>query len=293
MVCFPPSDEIKLKIINFFEFFRIFSSTYQNLVDLLLSCSVGDFAVNETLRKLDKFSVRIEKVSSDINGLVEDTMDKSADLIQSNHEWCAVAVNLFPLYLQQLQNASKDEAMKQHRIVIPVLENGFKKITAAQKRLEEIWSSFSEASGRNITLSFQINGEFNEYRDHYVYKLNQHLQSDEAGSIRCMFWICSDTSLTYHIRSMLDEIAKKMEKVRKDLDTEFKNSDPKINETRAKLKREVVAISDVKSQAQITLDTIKDIIEVGAHDSVIINEIKISAEKLIKECQNYKARHET
>ena len=65
----------------------------------------------------------------------------------------------------------------------------------------------------------------------------------------------------------------------------------KISETNPKLKDQIRAIVDVKTQAQMALNTIVDIEKIEELSETIQNQIKIPVEKLIEECKTYRERH--
>lgn len=227
-----------------------------------------------------------------MNTLVESTKEKYFVLTHSNYEWCGVTINRFQSYLQRIQNSTKDEAMKQHRIEIQVLRDGLKKITTAKDGLEKTYLYFLNIARKNIALTTRLNAEFNKYNDHDVYEILRYLTLKAEKSRQCVWKICWDTKLTQQIKSVIQSIEKKRDEIRVKLDQAFENADIHMNKMKTTFWADILAIRDVIPQVEITLETIKNVIEDDLHDSVVINEIKIAVEKLIEECRKYRARHE-
>lgn len=260
--------------------------------DFLANSSVGDCRVNETLQKLDEYAARVGELTDEMSTLVENTKEKYFILTHSNYEWCGVTIKRFQAYIQRIQNSTKDEAMKQHRIGIQVLTDGLNKITSAKDGLEKSYSDFLNVARKNVASTTRLNAEFNKYSDYNVHKLLVYLIFEAEKSRRCILQICWDTKLTREIKSMMETIEKKRVKIHADLQQAFENADIHMNKMKTTFWGDILAIRDVIPQVRVTMETIKNVIEEDLHDSVIINEIKIAVEKLIEECRKYRARHE-
>lgn len=78
-----------------------------------------------------------------------------------------------------------------------------------------------------------------------------------------------------------------------ELKQSIENANAKIGETRTKLKDEIRALGDIKTQAQVNLDTINDITEIDEFGILIKNEIPVPVNKLIEECRKYRQLHQS
>lgn len=226
-----------------------------------------------------------------INALAKNTTDKWYKLAQSSYEWCGVAINHSQTYLPKIQNSTKDEAMKQHRNLVQVLEKDLKEINSVQEKRAEIFQSFLEATRKNDDRLKKLGGDFNYKIKRDVITLIICLNVDAINSRRCIWRICWDTKLTRKIKSLIQKIETKLGNVSEDIDIAFKNSDSKIAETKNKFKVEHIKISDIMVQAKSALGNLNDIIEEDLHNSAIIKEINIFFKKLIEKCQTYRSGH--
>lgn len=224
--------------------------------------------------------------------LVENTKEKYFVLTHSNYEWCGVTINRFEAYLQRIQNSTKDEAMKQHRVEIRVLKDGLNKITSAKQGLEKTYSNFLTIARKNVGQTTQLNSEFNRYSYVHVEWLLIRLLLEAEESRQCVLQICWDTKKTREIRSLIQTIEKKRDKILLDLEVALQNAGIHMEKMKTTFGEDILAIRNVIPQVRVAMNTINDVIEEGSHDSVTINEIKVAVQKLIEECRKYRARHE-
>lgn len=224
--------------------------------------------------------------------LVENTKEKYFVLTHSNYEWCGATISRFQAYLQRIQNCTKDEAMKQHRIEIQVLKDGLNKITSAQHGLEKTYSNFLTIARKNVAQTSQLNGEFNRYSAYHVEELLIYLMLEAEKSRQCILKICWDTKETSQIRSLIQTIEQKQDKILLDLEMALQNARIHMDKMKTTFGDDILAIRGVIPQVKVAMSTINDVIEADSHDSVALNEIKIAVQKLIEECRKYRARHE-
>lgn len=241
---------------------------------------------------MDEYAAKVDELTDEMNTLVEHSKEKYFVLTHSNYEWCGVAIKRLQAYVQRLQNSTKDEAMKQHRIEIQALKDGLNKITAAKDGLNETYTDFLKGAFKNVALTTILNTKFNEYNDQHVHKLLVQLIWKAEKSKRCVLKICWDTDLTRQIKSLMETIDKKRVKIHTDLVQALENIDIHMEKMKSTFWADILAIRDVIPQVKAALETIKNAIEKDSHDSTTINEIKIAVEKMIEECKNYRARHE-
>lgn len=240
---------------------------------------------------MEEYSVKLDGLTDEMSTLVEHTKEKYFVLTHSNYEWCGVTINRFEAYLKRIQNATKDEAMKQHRTEIQVLKDGFNKITAAKQGLEETYENFLTTAQTNVAKTAKLNKEFIRY-DYRVELLLIHLLSEAEKSKQCFLQICWDTDVTKQIRALIRTIEKKRDKIISDLEMALKNAGIHLDKMKTTFGEDILAIRNVIPQVRVAMNTINDVIEEDLHDSVTIKEIKVAVQKLIEECRKYRARHE-
>lgn len=274
---------------------KIYSDQCSSKIFFIISSAnliVGDHDANRTLQKLDEYSFQLDKLTDEMSALVENTKEKYFVLTHSNYEWCGVTIDRFQVYLQRIQNATKDEAMKQHRTEIQVLKDGLNKITSAHQGLEKTYSNFLAVARENSGQTAQLNGDFNRYSDYRVEELLIRLMIETEKSRRCVLHICWDTDKTHQIRSLIETIEKKRDKILLGLEVALQDAGIHMDKMKTTFGEDILAIRNVIPEVQAAMQTINDVIEEDLHDSVSINEIKIAVQKLIEECCKYRARHE-
>lgn len=251
----------------------------------------------DVMNKLDQFresySAKAGTLAGEFKTLLQNAMQQYFTSAQSVYEWCGVAGERLQSYLRLLQNLSLGKARMQHRILIQVLEDGITKMTRAQEQLELASLSFNKAAGSIVALTAQLNEDFTA-QSQFVKTETERLHKEKHKAKSCIFWICWNNDKSRSIAELMKQVQEKLVEVKKFhevIKTALGEADGKINETKKKLKDEIRAIGEVKSKAQVTLDTINDVEDIGELDDVLTNELRIPVEKLITECQNYRKRH--
>lgn len=245
------------------------------------------------IRKLDEhkssYSKRAGELASEVKSLLKDAMAAYFMSTQSVYEWCGIVVKRLQTYLDLHHNFSKTKAKMQQRIIIEVLDQGLKKMSAAQQKLNEASRHFNKVSGRITALTGQLNADFDEKGDVFIGLVN----GISIVKNVCFFWFCgiivkpTFDEAVRNVRNKLQNIQRFHEELKESL----VNADNKIDETKLKLQDEITVIGNVKTQAMVTASTIDDIIDFDEFDKDIQNEIRTSVEELIEESRRYRERH--
>lgn len=232
------------------------------------------------------------ELAGEVKMLLKNTMSQYFVSAQSIYQWCGVAINCFQSYLQEYQNTTKDEAMKQHRIAVQVLEDGMKKIHSTQHNLHEATLSFDQIS--EVSLIPRLDADYADYSNESKLHI-QRLESDLKESRKGILSIVRDNDKTRRLKSTIQEIIKKLvkfEKLNNVLKDAIKEADLKAKGIKKNFEDELNAIVDVKSRAEIALDITSIAIIDDIFDFEINSLIKIAVQKLIEKCRKYRARHE-
>lgn len=232
------------------------------------------------------------ELADEMQLLLKNTMNSYYVSAQPIYQWSGVAMNCFQSYFQQLQNTIKDKAMKQHRIVVQVLEDGFKKIHFAQHSLQEITLSFDKIS--EAALIPRLDADYEDYSAQSKQRIKQ-LESDLKESRKGVLSVIRDNDKTSRLKSSIKGIIRDLvryEKLNNVLKEAIKEADLKAKEVKKNFKNELDAVDDVNSQAQTALDIINVAIVDDAFNFEINGLIKIAVQKLIEKCRVYRARHD-
>lgn len=240
---------------------------------------------------MDKNSAKIVEITGEINELAKSTLDKYYKFTKSNSELCETVINRSQKYVQKIQNATEDKAMKYHRNAVDDLKDLSKEVNSAQERRLKIRERFLDAARRNEARINRLTGKFNDKLVRDVFEQVSRLELEAIKSRRCNQGSCEDTDLTRQIKLLIQNLKKAEAKVRAELGQAFENSDSKMKDTKKKLDDEFYPISNIMSQADSTSFIIKTIIKEHLHSPDIINLIKTNVENLIKKCQEYIASH--
>lgn len=181
----------------------------------------------------------------------------------------------------------------QHRILIRILEEGLVKMTTAQEKLEQSSRSFNSAYGKVISLTAQLNVDFDE-KSEYAEERAQSLNALAQSSRPCVFWICWENDNTRNLHALVQEIREKMKKIQKfheEMKDTLSKANTDIDNAKNKLKEEIRAIGDLKVKAQSTKENLQDVEDINELDDVLTNIVSESVNKLLKECENYRSRH--
>lgn len=220
------------------------------------------------------------------------TMDSyfvTTDLI---YRWCDVAINNFQSYVQHLQHTTKDEAIKQHRIAVQMLEDVSDMIPNAQKKLQEASLGFDKFS--NIKLMLQLNDDF----DDYIFQTTVYIDYTKSlaeESKKCVLFVCWETDETHRLQSTIRESEENLAKAKilnNKLKEAINRAEQEAEDMKTNFETESSAMAYIRSQARITLHTISTIIEEDAFDPEINDLIVVATKNLSEECRKYRAQHE-
>lgn len=232
------------------------------------------------------------ELADEMQLLLKNTMNAYYVSAQPIYQWCGVALNCFQSYLQRLQNTTKEAAMKQHRIVVEVLDDGFKKLHFAKQSLQKIVLSFDRIS--ESALIPRLDADYDEYSAQSKQQIKR-LESELKESRKGVLSVIRDNDKTRQLKSTINEIIRNLvefEKLNNVLKQGIKEADLKAKEVRKNFENELNAVVDVNSQARLTLDIINVAIGDDVFDFEINSLIKISVRKFIEKCQTYRERHD-
>lgn len=196
-------------------------------------------------------------------------------------------VNRCQSYIHQLQNTTKDEALKQHRVAVQVFENELQKLTFEKQSFENFRSKFLMVASEKIAPAKVLNSKFDDYAKDIIKRLEESAEK----SRKCVVW-CWDTELTKQIKSAIPTIKEKLEKIHKELLDTLKAATSKTVETINKLENDNYAIDDLVLRVYNVQKTIHLMIdyydEMGEKDVVTL--IPMAIEELTKGCRNYQTQ---
>lgn len=254
----------------------------------------------DVIQKLDQFknsySPRAADLAGEVKTLLNDALDTYFMAANSVYEWCGVAMKRLEQYNYYLANLTRFKIKLQHKIIIQVLEEGIKRMTEAQKSLDIASRSFNKAAGQIVSLTAQLNDDFNTESQYTKLELTR-LEKEKNDAKSCIFWFCWENSKTRTIdelKNLLNEKLKGVKKFHDDVKDALVQADKKIVETKQKLRDEITAIGEVKAQTEVTLQTIDDIKDAELEDykdGDLQKTIKKQVDSLIEECRKYRARH--
>lgn len=233
----------------------------------------------------DSYSIKARAIADELKTLVKTGLDaytKSSDLIT---KWCTQAAIQLESYLAYVGSKEKRAIITQQEIIVWVLEDGLRKMNGAQAQLEQASRNFNKASGLIIAFTAQLNEDFGpSFNGLTAYKVMSKI------CIKCAMPLPSTLNIA-DIGGILTANLAKLRAYNAELEAALKAADKMINDTKTQLLEEIRIIGEVKTKTQVSLDTIKDVIEIGELDDVIQNELKIPIEKLILNCYKYRQQH--
>lgn len=251
---------------------------------------MGDPTADELFRKLDDRSVKMAALTREINTFVNNTLAKYHELTQSNSKLCADTINRSQSYLQKIEDAPKDEDMKQHRIIVQVFRNVLKDVNTALERCAAIYQSFTDTTQKNEAKLIRLSGELFEIAvevDH----MSRSLKLDAIKSRRCILGVCVDTEKTRQIRALIQKLEDKETTVHAELVQATENSSSKERRMRNTFDNQFKRIRELRGGIDSPIYTIIKVIENGVHNSDIIDIIKGEIGISIAECKIYIAKH--
>lgn len=252
----------------------------------------NEFAV--LIENLDKnsnfYSSKSRALANEIKTLLKGGLDAYFESSASISRWCDDAVGSLQSYLSLLGNNEKTLIGTMNDMIIHVFEEGLQKIAEAQQQLEQASRNFNQASGKIIAFTPQLNEDFDPRKTPFF-----GVAAAVAMSRICFFCgipasILPNTSIAT-IASVIAVGLIKMGSYHAELEAALKTADIKIIETKTKLLEEIRVLGEVKTKTQVSLHTMKDVIDIGELDDVLQKEIKIPVSNLIENCRKYREQH--
>lgn len=208
--------------------------------------------------------------------LIRNTLNSYFVSSQFVYQWCGVAANCFQSYLQQLQNTTKEEAIKQHHIFLQMLEEDIPNLHAAMNKLLAARSYFDEYS--TDSLIARLDASNKEY-DAQIVEQSKHVR--KGNNIWTIF-----AKLNTEVLKAISRL-EFFKSLNGNLKRTIKEVDKFVRLMKTNLEIEFNTMIQVKSQAQMAFDVIYTAIKQDVPD----NSIEISVKKLINECGKYRFRH--
>lgn len=234
-------------------------------------------------------SSKAAQIGDEIKVTLADAMDAYTKSTHAISQWCDVAINRLDSYLGFLGTLNKDNAKKQQKIIIELLETGIQKVTEAQAKLEQASRNFNLASGKILAFTAQLNSDYDQQKlgnnDHAT-NLNAYHSAYNLCPF-CGITIPTSEDILEAITNAISNMINYHARLRKIVDM----ANGKIGETKAKLLIEIRVLGELKTEAQVSLENINDSIDIGELDDVVRKEIKIPIERLIEDCRKYREQH--
>lgn len=201
------------------------------------------------------------------------------------NQWCRIAIKILPIY-QKLGAKQETEAILQtmKNLVVKLLDNGIKKLNAAEEKLEHCSKSFNEAAGKLKSLHIRLENDFNQKSEYYKTKINEIKVNVRKGEAPFKF-LGVDIGKDISENILIPEVNKKMKNIEsftQNLKEKVTKSSTDIDDAKAKLKKEIEEIGGIKEHAE-TLQIEVESTEAGA----IKNTIGASVDELLKKCKEY------
>lgn len=247
----------------------------------------------DTLNELEKF--RDEYSQKAAEKVAEVKMHMSQGVIayyqasKAVYEWCLVVEPLLQKYIELFDHIDKTKSAEQKKVLVSMLDNGIAEMKKAQEMLGDSSASFNGAAGQLTTLRHQLSSDFSEKSGFYAAKIAQ--TRAEGYGISAAFgpiaWAIAAGVVEGELVPNIKARFKEARQFYKNLNDIVSNSFTEIDQTKAKLGREIRAIGDLKVKTE-EMNTFASIDGVTQLRDTIIS----SAKGLIDKCTTYRSKHQ-
>lgn len=202
------------------------------------------------------------------------------------YEWSVLAENLLTLYINLFDKPDEMKSKEQKSLLLEVLDEGVKKMIAAQRQLDKSSRSFNRAAGKLTSLNQRLAAEFDSKSNYYAEKAADLRLKGYGGA--AVFGIIG-LGIAYFVleKNVIRELNEKLEMIKKfydEMHEKVSKAFIDIEKTKDELKYEIREIGDIKIQTEETRTYViidKDL------QSFAIN----SAKNLIDKCHEFRKRH--
>lgn len=131
-------------------------------------------------RYLDNYSMEASVLIGEIKTLVLDTTDSYFSARQSIYEWCSLTKPLLATYKTLFSKHDDNNFMAQKQLLLKVLDDGMKQMTAAHVKLEEVYSTFNLTTEKLAKLHVQLANDFDSESE-YIKSVNAKIRRQAYG----------------------------------------------------------------------------------------------------------------
>lgn len=264
---------------------------YNKILDQVIPWNLFDETIKKLHLAVDHLSDESGNLLAEVKTQLMNGMDQYHSSTQKVFEWSSLASTSLKKYLKLFSYADKpgmkEKVIKaQKDIVLGVLTDGIKLMTAAQTDLHQASMSFNNASGRLTKLNQQLETELTKNSNYY---------NDQVAKIRtnayASAWIGG--FIGYAVAAgvvegeLIPNLLKGFELVKNrfiELRETVLKATTDIDDTKLKLRNEIDVITDLKTDTVSAKNDIKDL---GSFQEFI----EESVNKLIASCTKYMERH--
>lgn len=142
-------------------------------------------SIEENVKKLDlysgDYSLRAAEIIGEIKTMAYNATDNYFSANQTLREWCGLSSKLLSTYKTLFDKHDESNFPAQKQLLLKVLDDGLKNITAAHVKLEEVSSNFSSISGKSIALLAQLAIDFDN-NSQFVNSLNARIRREATAT---------------------------------------------------------------------------------------------------------------
>lgn len=268
---------------------------YNKVLDQIIPWKTFEDTVKELDRYSSEYSSESAQLVSEIKSLMNNAHDSYHGATQYIYEWCSSTIQFLGNYRQLFDKRPSNAYEQLKAILIQVLDNGTKKMDAAQTKLLQSSASFNNAAGKLTTLHSRFTNEFDSKSSYYQGKVNQIRTEAYAGAAAGVIGGPLGLIIAYAIAAstvegkLIPELNQKLNEVKNFFDhlkSKIDRSNVDIDATKSKLQGEVKNIGALKIQNEET----KTLIPLDDLDALRDNVLG-SVNALIAQCNEYQKRH--
>lgn len=267
---------------------------YNTLVDRVIQWETVKTIIDDLNSFQNDYFKEVAEIIGEIKTLMMNASHEYFFAAQSVYEWCTLTSTLLGTYVQLLKTADqKTSSVAQTTLVVRVLDEGITKMNAALAKLEQSSLSFNKVSGKLVTLDLLYQNAF----DTKISQTKSKLDLLEIITTIGTFLITQnytnwslETSVkvtkgvTGMVTEPIEERLNATTKVFSAMKSKLGEANTNIDDTVAELKVEMKIISEIKIQTETTKAYIP-------LEDVLRDIVVETAEKLIRQCNEYRQRH--
>lgn len=265
---------------------------YDKVVDHVIPWQTFDETVANLTKFQKDYSSKAGELVGNVKTLLLSSKDEYVKSVQSVFEWSSLSSTLLKTYLKLFENYSAAVAESQKKLVIKVLEEGIKKMAAAQEQLQASSRSFNNASGQLEKLQIQLSNDFSAESSYYQTRVDQIRKEAYAGAAAGAVGGPFGLIISYSIAAgvvegtMIPALNAKLKETKEFVDSVLAaatKASNDIDNAKRTLQEETKVIGEMKTKTEETAIFVED---------VNLREVmKVAATELIASCDAYMKRH--